>query len=282
MRICFALVAMLFVVQGASAAGQSADASEKPLKSRKTREIASPITDHFALRVTYFPASIDSELRLDQQAGLPGTDLKVEDDLGMPDSEPQGRTEMIIRLRERNRLRVDYFKLTRHGDKVIDRTLNFGDQTFNVNDRAQTLIGWRQLGFTYTRSLLRTERFELGAGLGIYLVEAKAQGEVTARNVREQAEGVGAFPTIALDGTWRISRRWSFNGRAQKFTAHYDQFNGSLADYHGDVQYRWRKNFALGLAYSSLRVNLDVDSSNFAGRFKQNVTGPEFFIRASF
>jgi len=282
MRICFALVAMLFVVQGASAAGQSADASEKPLKPGKTRAIASPITDHFALRVSYVPASIDSELRLDQQAGLPGTDLKVENDLGMSDSTTDGRTEMIIRLRERNRLRVDYFKLTRSGDKVLSTPINFGDQTFNVNDRVKSLIDWRQLGFTYTRSLLRTERFELGAGLGIYLLEAKVRGEVTARNVHDQAEGVGAFPTIALDGTWRISKRWSFNGRAQKFTAHYDQFDGSLADYHGDVQYRWRRNFALGLGYSSLRVNLNVDSKDFPGRFKQNVTGPEFFIRASF
>jgi hypothetical protein len=283
MRICFAVAATLFVTT-AFAQERDESAPRELLKPPKQHQVASPITDHFALRVSYYAPTVDTFLRLDRSTGQPGSELQVEDDLGMEDKPNQARAEMTFRLRERNRLRVDYFKLTRYGDKVLNRTIAFGDQTFLVNERAQTMIDWRQLTLTYTRSVLYFDRFELGAGLGISLLETKAKGEVVARNVREQEDAVAPFPTFALDATWRISKRWSMNVRGQTFTANLDEFDGSLSDYHGDIQYRWRKNFAFGLGYTSLKIkaqSTDVDQ-DMPGRFDQDISGPEFFIRASF
>ena len=36
----------------------------------------------------------------------------------------------MFRLREHNRLRVDYFATNRRGDNVINRQILFGDETF--------------------------------------------------------------------------------------------------------------------------------------------------------
>jgi hypothetical protein len=244
---------------------------------------ASPITDRFALRVTYFAPTLDTFLRLDRTTGQPGTELRVEDDLGLDDKASMARIEMIFRLREKNRLRVDYFKSTRYGDKVLDKTVAFGDQTFLVNDRARTSIDYRALGLTYTRSVLYFDRFELGLGLGVSLLEIHAKGEVIARNVREKEDGVTPYPQLALDSTWRISKRWSFNARAQTFTAHLSEFTGALSDYHGDIQYRWRRNFTFGLGYTALRIRGESTSTNnIPGKFNQGIKGPEAFIRASF
>jgi hypothetical protein len=295
MRLCFALSAMLLFAHAAIAA----DPPKKPvasdtLKAPKKQASSSPITDRFALRVLYWPASVTTDLRLDRKvAGLivPGTELVAEDDLGMPDSKNEGRAEMMIRLRERNRLRIDYMKLSRVGDTVLDQPIIFGNQIFRLNDRAQTQLEWRNLTLTYTRSLLYTPRFELGLGMGLSILEARARGEVVARNIREHQEAVGVFPTFGLDGTWRISKRWAFTARAQRFTAHVDEFQGSLADYHADLQYRWRENFALGLGYTKLHTLVDVgndpgdpapSSNDLTGRFDQRMSGPEIFLRASF
>jgi hypothetical protein len=287
MRIWFALAATLSVnvalVSAAVAQEQTPPPTRELLKPPKKHQVASPITDRFALRVTYFAPSVETFLRLDRQTGQAGTELIAEEDLGLEDSPSQARAEMTFRLRERNRLRVDYYKLTRYGDQMLARTIAFGDETFLVNERAQTMIDWRQLGLTYTRSLLYFDRFELGAGLGISLLETRARGEVTARNVRETVDGIAPFPTFALDATWRISRLWSLNLRGQTFTANTDDFDGTLSDYHGDIQYRWRKNFTVGLGYTSLQIAADSNSlEDFPGRFDQDISGPEFFIRASF
>jgi hypothetical protein len=283
MRIWLALAATLFVNVAFAQEQGSTAAPRELLKPPKKGQVASPITDRFALRVSYFAPTVDTFLRLDQDNGQPGTELLVEQDLGLEDKPTQARAEMIIRLRERNRLRVDYYKLTRYGDQILTRTITFGDQTFLVSERAQTMIDWRQLGLTYTRSLLYFDRFELGAGLGIALLETRARGEVRARNVSESEDGIAPFPTFALDATWRISKRWSFNVRGQTFTANTDEFDGTLSDYHGDIQYRWRKNFTLGLGYTSLRMKVEsVSTDDLTGKFDQDISGPEFFIRASF
>jgi hypothetical protein len=303
MRTWLAPAATLFVMSAVAGVAVAQEATDSPPQRTRSpqRELlqppkkglqASPITDRFALRVTYFAPSIDTVLRLDRTTGQAGTTLNVEDDLGMADNRSMARMEMIIRLREKNRLRVDYFKLSRHGNRLLDQTINFGDQTFFgcdptlpacIPDRAETSLDYRALGLTYTRSVLYFDRFELGVGLGISLLEAHAKGEVVARNVREKEDGVAPYPTIALDSTWRISKRWSLNARAQTFTAHLDEFTGSLSDYHGDVQYRWRRNFTFGLGYTSLRIRAESTSTdNMPGKFNQDIKGPEFFVRASF
>jgi hypothetical protein len=290
MRLCFALPAMLLFVHAASAAEADKPRASDTLKPPKRHAAASPITDRFALRVLYFPASIDTDLRLDRVTGAQGTQLVAENDLGLDDKKSEGRAEMIFRLRERNRLRVDYLKLSRLGDTTINRVINFGDQSFLPNDRVLSQLEWRSLTFTYTRSLLYTDRFELGVGLGLSVLEARARGEVPTRNIRERQEAVGAFPTLGIDGTWQISKRWSFNGRAQRFSTHVDEFKGALSDYHTDFQYRWRENFALGLGYTWYRTVVDVgqddngtvNDNDLTGRFDMKMTGPEVFMRASF
>lgn len=282
MRMWLALVATL-LVNAAYAQTQEARPQRELLRPPSAREVASPISDRFALRITYFAPGADTFLRLDRRTGQQGTELFAEDDLALEDKPTQARAEMTFRFGERNKLRVDYFKLTRYGDKVLDRTIAFGDQTFLVNDRAQTMIDYRQLTLTYTRSVLYFDRFEFGLGLGVSLLEARAKGEVTARNIREQQDGVIPFPTVAADIGWRISKRWSLTLRGQTFTANTEDADGSLTDYHADIQYRWRKNFALGLGYTTLRIDAETTSiDDLSGRFDQDISGPEFFIRASF
>src|SRR5688572_9830633 len=159
MRNGFALAAVLMSLNAvqAFAQEQSGEPRSRPaselLQPPKKGAIASPITDRFALRVMYFAPSVETFLRLDpENSSIRGTELVAEDDLGLEDKPSQARVEMIIRMRERNRLRVDFYKLTRYGDMVLDRPIAFGDQLFRVNDRVQTLIDWRELGLTYTRS----------------------------------------------------------------------------------------------------------------------------------
>jgi hypothetical protein len=59
-------------------------------------------------------------------------------------------------------------------------------------------------------------------------------------------------------------------------------FDGWLADIHGDVQYRWKPSFAVGVGYSTFRAKLDLNTGNFPGGFQLSLTGPEAFFRVSF
>ena len=281
MPIRVALAVALCAIHAAAAAAQHTSPGTAPL-ARDGRPVPSPISDRFHLRGSYFAPSVRTDVRLDAQDGTPGTLVSAESDLGLDGDVDQGRVELMIRMRERSRLRVDFFKLDRYAERVLQRTIDFGDETFDVGERATTSLDWRMLGFTYTYSVLRLDRVELGAGLGVHLLEAEARGQVPARFQREEASGVGAFPTGALDFTWRISRRFAFVARGQYFSTSVEDFDGSLAEYHADVQYRWRPNFAVGLGYTAIRAELDIADDEFPGRFALDVDGPELFFRVSF
>ncbi|HPF25607.1 MAG TPA: hypothetical protein PK159_03360, partial [Steroidobacteraceae bacterium] len=164
----------------------------------------------------------------------------------------------------------------------LTRQIDFGNQTFLVDDRVAALLDWRMISLTYTYSIFKRERFELGAGIGAHILVAEARGSVPARNQREQATGAGAFPTIAADAAFRISKRWAVTARAQQFSTSIGKFDGSLSDYHLDVQYRFRRNFAFGLGYTSTKVKVEVTDSDFPGLFDLSTKGPELFMRVSF
>lgn len=243
---------------------------------------AGPITDHFSLRASFFAPSVSTDARFDSGAGLLGTPFNAESDFGLDDKIDQGRIEMVFRLRDRHRVRVDYFKLDRDGDKLLNRQIVFGNSTYRVNDRVLSSVSWRMLGLTYTWSALRTDRFELGVGIGVHLISADARGEVRARNLREKGDGVGPMPTAAIDGTWQIAKRWSVNAHAQQFSVSVSDVKGSMSDYHFDTQYRWVPNAAVGIGYSLLKTDVTLKGSGSPGQFTLDTRGPELFFRVSF
>lgn len=288
MRNWVYLAAALLALQAIPAHAERDPWSGAPIKPDKNRKTPSPITDRFYVRGTFFNPAVSTTLRVDTQspgAGLPGTTgtpVSGEKDLGLRGRVPQGRIEIMFRLRERNRLRVDYFASDRNGNRVIDRPILFGNETFLTNDRVTSTLEWRQFALTYTYSVVRNDRFEVGVGLGVHFVEADARGAVDAKQLRQEVSGSGAFPTIPIDATWRISQRFAMVARAQYFHASVNSFEGSIAEYHGDFQYRWKPNFTVGAGYTVMKWILEVSDANFPGGLRLNVRGPEAFFKVSF
>ena len=55
-----------------------------------------------------------------------------------------------------------------------------------------------------------------------------------------------------------------------------------FGDYHPDLQYRWTRNFELGVGYQSIHARLEDDHTSQPKGFVLNVRGPEAFLRVSF
>ena len=275
-------LATLGITCAASAADDVAKASDV-LKEEPARELSTPINDRFAIRASYFPASVSTDIRLDDAAGVAGTPFSAEDDFGLKDKLSQVRVEGLIRILERHRVRVDYFNLRRNGAEVLTQDIAFGDQVFAAGEQVRSNIDWKMLNFTYLYSIFRRQRFELGGGAGLTLFQGEMRARVPARLVREDRSGSVAFPTFALDASLRIAKRFSVNARANYLSATVDDSTGKISDYHADVQYRWKRNLALGIGYSKMKTDLGIaPDKDLAGKFVMDVDGPELFVRASF
>ena len=280
-------LAVAAVILGVPTAPSFADRDHDPNSGAPLpphrHETPSPITDHFYIRGTFFDPQVRTHFRVDRSfQGMTGTPVNGEHDLGLPNRLHQGRVEFMFRLRERSKVRVDYFEADRSGSRVLANDVVFGNQTFAAGQRTQTSLDWRQFDITYTYSPVRNDRFEVGTGVGIYFLQVDAIGQVPAQNQRQEVTAATPFPALPLDLTWRISSRWAATVRGAYLKATLSGFRGWYADSHEDIQYRWNPNFAIGLGYASIRTSLTRRSGTFPGAFAMSISGPEAFVRFSF
>jgi hypothetical protein len=282
-------LAVAAVILGVATAPAFADRDHDPNSGAPLpphrHETPSPITDHFYIRGTFYDPQVRTHLRVDPSQAAPGvtgTPVNGENNLGLPDRLRQGRVEFMFRLRERSKVRVDYFEADRSGSKVLANDIVFGNQTFAGGQRTQTSLDWRQFDITYTYSLVRNDRFEVGTGVGIYFLQVDAIGQVPAQNQRQEVTAATPFPALPLDLTWRISSRWAATVRGAYLKATLSGFRGWYADSHEDIQYRWNPNLAIGLGYAAIRTSLTRRGGSFPGAFAMSISGPEAFVRFSF
>jgi hypothetical protein len=287
MRIPFTAAAVLVVLYAAPALADRDPQSGAPLPPKKHAD-SSPITDHFYLRASWYGPSLRTDLRADPTNAVPGmmgTAVNAENDLGLPDKLNKGRVEFMFRLRDRNKVRVDYFEADRSGSQVLANDIVFNNETFLAGLATQSSLDWKQFDITYTYSFIRNERFEVGTGVGIYFLQIDAQvtqPQPFAIALHQEVSAATPFPALPLDVTWRISKRWAATARAAYLRANLSGFSGWYADLHEDLQYRWNQNLALGLGYTSTRTSLTRSGGDFPGYFNMSISGPEAFVRVSF
>jgi hypothetical protein len=138
------------------------------------------------------------------------------------------------------------------------------------------------MGLAYTYSIFRRERFELGMGLALHLLQLDGRTAVPARFVEERLDTAGPFAALVGQASWRVTRRFSVNVSGQYFDLSPDDVRGAFRGFHGDVQYRGWRNLAIGLGYSYSGYLVDSTDADFSGFYRLIYKGPEAFVRVSF
>ena len=285
MRIFRVVAVLLLTAQAIPALAADRDPySGAPLPPSK-HEPASPITDHFYIRAAFYSPKYNTNFRVDPTnaaAGVTGTPVNAESDLGLAHRDQRGVVDFMFRLRERNKVRVGYFEANRSGSQVLANDVVFGNQTFPAGELAQTTFDLQQFNITYTYSFIRNNRFEVGTGLALYFLQIDVIGAVPAQGLRQEVTAATPFPALPLDLTWCLSRRWTATAQAAYLKVNTHNLGGWYLDTHADIQYRWVNNFAVGAGYSSIRTDLTHRNGSFPGVVNMTISGPQVFVRFSF
>jgi len=157
MRIWLPVVAVLLAMRAPLALADRDPNSGAPLPPPKHASTPSPITDHFYIRATYYPPQLRTSLRVDPKgapAGVTGTPLSGENSLGLPQRIHQGRVDFMFRMRERSKVRLDYFEANRSGSRTIGNDVIFGNTTFAAGSLTQNTLNFQMGDLTYTLYLV--------------------------------------------------------------------------------------------------------------------------------
>jgi hypothetical protein len=245
----------------------------------------SPTDERVRLSLGVVHVSNQTNIQLNSSAGVPGTPLNAEDRLGLDKSDFEAKIDAMVRVGERHRLRFDYFSLDRTAQTTLTQPpIVFRDVVLQPGDPVNSDLSIRTLGITYEYSFLHSDKYEVAATLGVNDtdISARARVQTQARHVDQTEDQAGPVPTIGLDATYVLSKRFYFDGRAQYIKVRIDHLDGSLGIYEIDALYRLRPNISFALGYSSLRANLTSRQTKQAGFFNFNSSGPEALVRIAF
>lgn len=245
----------------------------------------SPTDERVRLSLGVMHLSSTTGIRLDSGAGVQGTPIDAENDLGLDSSDFEPKFQAMVRVGERHRLRFDYFTLDRTGNTTITGAdILFRDVILPTGEPVETDLSLRTLGISYEYSFIHREKFELAATIGINDTDISARARITTQtlHVDQSEDQAGPFPTIGLDTTYVVSKRFYFDARAQYFKLAVDHLSGTLTFYEAAALYRLRPNISFALGYTSAKADLASRQPANSGYFDFDTKGPEVFVRIAF
>jgi hypothetical protein len=248
-------------------------------------DYVSPMDERVSLSLGVTHLSSTTNLLLDSNQGLQGTPINAESNFGLDRSDFEPKFDAMVRVDERSRWRFDYFILDRTGQTTIaGAPIVFRNVILPTGSPVQTSLSLRTLSITYEYSFLHNEKFEVAATIGVNDTDISAQARISTQtlHVNQDEDQAGPIPTIGLDSTYVLSKRFYLDGRVQYFKIAVDHLDASLGFYELDALYRFRPNVSFALGYTVAKAYLDSRQPGNIGYFDFTSKGPEAFVKVAF
>jgi hypothetical protein len=242
------------------------------------------LDDRFGLTLDIIDSSNSTQARIDASTGAQGTVVNGEGDLGLKSRKVLGLGEVMMRMRERWRMRIDYYfvPLDRSGSTVLKRQINFKDAQFQPGDQINSQFGVHLFGLNWAYSFLKGERYELAASLGFDALELSAVGTDAARVSTQRQERSEPAPLVGLDGTVQLASHWYLDARLQYLRAHISHITGRVTSWEASALYRVTPNITLGLGMRSFDLAISSTSVGNSGMLDVKSQGPQLSVRVGF
>ena len=239
---------------------------------------------------TFFMSS-DTSLRADAfTTGEIGTPFNFEDTFQL-DDENVFRVDASWRVGSRHLLRAMHFESDRSVSNVIDRDINFGDETFPIDAQVRADFDFDITELAYEYVLLDHDNYQLGASFGIHnagfriglSADVNSPGGDATVKIAEDVRTNAPLPVIGLQGRWHIAGDLYAQAHAQFFKLAFGGYEGDLQDYEAALIWQVTQHVGVGAAYSTFVTQVETDDrDHFEGQLRWRYSGSQLFMRMSF
>ena len=241
------------------------------------------------LALGFFHPKTTTSAQLDSATHGIGTNIDFERALGMETQ--KGVPDFYARWRISDRWRFDagYFELNRSGDKVIDREIQWGDQTYQVGAELKSKFDFSDFRMSGGYSLFRRPDKDVGVGFGFHVatyntaLSLAGTGNLVGTVSSSEAKRVLApLPVLTAYGNFALTDRWAVNVRVDRFALSYNGNSGNITGSAIDLRYQPFRHVGFGFAYRSLFLDATIARSASTVAFGQTFQGPLAYLSASF
>jgi hypothetical protein len=162
------------------------------------------------VRGYYWFPELSGDIRVDD-SGIVGTELNLEDDLGV-DDESYPIIEVLAGI-GRHHLSLSFYNADYEGDVVLSQDIIFNGELFQVNERVVSNLEYDNYDFMYRYDLIDLENFLAGGSLGLVarLMVFDGSASITSTTVTTKEDFTAPIPMLganynsAFDGLAEIS-----------------------------------------------------------------------------
>lgn len=236
----------------------------------------------YEFRIGAFSDSVDSRILYDSTAGNPGSEIDLEEVLGLDDSTTVTQLDAIFRFGHYHRMEIGYFQMSRNGLRTLTDDFTFGNETFVASTNVASKFETRLLRVSYAYSLINDDQKELGVMAGVHFPQFKTAIEAAGGGQREASTAKTPLPVIGLHAAIAIGDTMMLGARVQAFRMHFDHYEGTLNYATIDLQRGFGDKLSIGLGYNFYGFNLRSRDNDTTGTLRIRHQGPVLFASMSF
>ena len=244
------------------------------------------------LRGGWFFPQFNTDLRVDSNLGV-GTNINLEDDLGLESSAHTWFAGLQWRFFARHRLAVEYWKSERSSTHTLNKSITVEDENYAAGATISTTFNLEMVPVSYSYSFIKTDRHELAASIGVHWsrLEFGLAGNLnTAVGGVAQDDGNASvstspdlpLPLIGADYGFKINDDWKLSTRAGYFSMNINDIDGSLIAAGIETEYWFSKHVAAGAGVDYFRLDVSANVDDFRGDAQYSYIGPKAFLKVGF
>ncbi len=251
------------------------------LSAAASAEVREPAAERGSVMLAAFNTGRTTDARLDSDSRN-GTDIDIEDDLGLERYMTVARLSGYVWITARHRIDVSLFDLSREASKKIEKDIAIGNKSFSIDTDVSTRNELEIYKLDYTFAPLSRDRGFLGIVAGLYVARTGVAVSDATRGTAESRQLTAPLPVFGLRGEYAFGERFTLRGAAELFAIETDGIDGRFHDAYVGVDYSFAKRFALGVAYNDVSMNVSAEEAGFHGRLDAGYRGALLYFKVDF
>lgn len=231
---------------------------------------------------------LDADPRIGIQVGEVRPPLVDFSRLGINDRDLSYWARGVWRFGDKWNLSLNAYSYRKTSTLTLDTEIEFGEEVFPINATVESSLGTDIYALDLNRSFWRSEKYDIGFGIGVHFIDldigiiatGEAGGSVSASS--EEAAFLAPLPNVVGYAEFKPGENWLWRNRAGWFGLSIDEFDGRMLTFMTSIEYRFGDRFGVGLGYSGVDLELDVDDGPITEIYRIDYDGPFAFFSLQF
>jgi hypothetical protein len=209
--------------------------------------------------------------------------------LGVPESDTDLWARVSTRIGSRWQLGFDYFTIDVAGGRAVNFEFEFGDLVVPVGATVDTSLDTDFYVLSMTYAFYRSDRMELGAGLGVHGVglEYDLFAEVRAGSLvrtlgEEEDDFLAPLPNAVIYGSYAFTPKLLGQLKLGWISLSYDEYDGELLALHAQLAYLLTDRVSVGLGYTMFDFDVERNRGTRRESYDLDLQGPRVFLAMGF